>query len=176
MRIPEVCESVSRSRESIITAKRHMRKGEKKRFTKFTNDDDEKRREKKKKSTFPRARDAARSWPGYFLFDSADGHPHCASVEGARFSSQPPSRGEARGRRTAVFYSEEKKKTGTNRDEKKKRSVGRTARSSNFSSAPWSSALGTPLGSARNTAMNPNGIPADLRIRSRTSCPGCCVR
>ena len=137
-----------------------MRKGEKKRFTKFTNDDDEKRREKKKKSTFPRARDAARSWPGYFLFDSADGHPHCASVEGARFSSQPPGSEGKRGEEEPPFFTlKRKRKTGTNRDEKKKKSVGRTARSSNFSSAPWSSALGTPLGSARNTARTRTGSP-----------------
>ena len=164
------CQSIAREHYNGETtyAKKAKRRGLR------TRRDAKKRKEKE--GLFPRARDAARSWPGYFLFDSADGHPHCASVEGARFSSQPPSRGEARGRRTAVFYSEEKKKNRNEPRRKKKRSVGRTARSSNFSSAPWSSALGTPLGSARNTAMNPNGIPADLRIRSRTSCPGCCVR
>ena len=64
VRIPEVCESVSRSRESIITAKRHMRKGEKKRFT----NDDDKRREKKKKVRFP-AR-ATRLGPGQGIFCS----------------------------------------------------------------------------------------------------------
>jgi len=46
-----------------------MRKGEKKRFTKFTNDDDEKRREKKReKVRFP-AR-AVRLGPGQGIFCS----------------------------------------------------------------------------------------------------------
>ena len=76
------CARVSRSRVG--------RRNDAKRLEKVY-DDDEKRRENKKKGLFPRARGTARSWPGCFLFDSADGHPHCASVEGARFSSQPPN-------------------------------------------------------------------------------------
>ena len=96
------------ARYTRVSRSRVGRRNDAKRLEKVYElfDDDEKRREKKREEgSFPRARGTARSWPGYFLFDSADGHPHCASVEGARFSSQPPkkSRGEARGRRTAVF-------------------------------------------------------------------------
>ena len=164
-RIPEVCESVSRSRGSIITAKRRMRKGEKKRFT------NEKRREKKKRKEglFPRARDAL--GPGQGIFCSIQPTVILTGISrGARFSSQPPGSEGKRGEEEPPFFTLKKKKperTAT----KKKKEVSRTHRQvQQFLERSVEQRLGTPLGSARNTAMNPNGIPADLRIRSRTSC------
>ena len=172
--MPGIRESVDRASDGETT-----RKGSK-RFTNFSTTTRRDAKKRERRFVSPRARYGSVLARVFFVRFSRRSSSLRISRGSPVFvtAAKEVARG-SEGKKNRRFYSVKSKKKNRNEPRQKKnqsKSVGRTARSSNFSSASWSSVLGTPLGSARNTAMNPNGIPADLRIKSRTSCPGCCVR